>query len=59
MFISKQYLEKAVGYGDVAKTSTGSKQRRDSQKLERKFAALADNEQWLADNYHSMFEQQA
>jgi len=35
----------------LAKTSTGHDQRRDFQKLEQRFAVLADNEQWLADNY--------
>jgi hypothetical protein len=45
MFTSKQYHAKAIEYGDL--TSAGSNQRRDFQKLERRFAALAHNEQWL------------
>ena len=53
MFKPRQYRARAVEYGDLAKTSTDSKQRRDFQKLEHRFAALADNEQWLADNYQS------
>jgi hypothetical protein len=53
MFKPRQYRAKAVEYGDLAKTSTDSKQRRNFQKLEHGFAALADNEQWLADNYQS------
>jgi hypothetical protein len=51
MFKPRQYRARAVEYGDLAKTSTDSKQRRDFQKLEHTFTALADNEQWLADNY--------
>jgi hypothetical protein len=53
MFTSKQYRAKATEYGDLAETSAGSNQRRDFQKLERRFAALAHNEQLLADNYQS------
>ena len=36
--------------GHPATTSIGSEQRREFHKLERRFAVLADNEQWLADN---------
>lgn len=53
MFTSRQYRAKAAEYGDLAKSSTGSKERADLQKLEHSFATLADNEQWLADNYES------
>jgi len=51
MFKHTQYRAKAAEYGDLARTSTGHNQRRDFQKLEQRFAVLADNEQWLADNY--------
>jgi len=51
MFKPTQYRAKATEYGDLAKSSTGSNQSRDFQKLEQKFTVLADNEQWLADNY--------
>jgi hypothetical protein len=53
MFKSTQFRAKAVEYGDLAQTSSDSDQRRAFQKLERKFAGLADNEQWLADNFQS------
>jgi hypothetical protein len=53
MFKPRQYRAKAVEFGDLAKTSTDSKQKCNFQKLEHRFAALADNEQWLADNYQS------
>jgi hypothetical protein len=53
MFKSTQYRVKATEYGDLAKSSTGSNQSRDFQKLEQRFRVLADNEQWLADNYQN------
>ncbi len=51
MFKSTQYRVKATEYGELAKMSASSNQRSGFRKLERRFAGLADNEQWLADNY--------
>ncbi len=51
MFKHTQYRAKASEYGDLARTSSGPEQRRDFQKLEPRFALLADNEQWLANSY--------
>ena len=51
MFTSKQYRAKAVEYGALAQSSLGSSQKRNFQKLERRFALLADNEQSLAEDY--------
>jgi hypothetical protein len=51
MFKPSQYRSKAGEYGDLAKTSAGLAERRSFRKLEQRFAVLADNEQWLADNY--------
>jgi hypothetical protein len=51
MFKPMQYRAKANEYGDLAKTSTGANEKGDFQRLEQRFAGLADNEQWLADNY--------
>jgi hypothetical protein len=53
MFNPAQYRAKANEYGDLADTSTGLVRKRHFTKLEQSFAALADNEQWLADNYES------
>ncbi len=53
MFKPAQYRAKASEYCELANTSTGSEQKRDFQKLEQRFAVLADNEQWLADNYQN------
>lgn len=51
MFRSRQYRAKATEYRDLAKSSIGSNQKRDFQKLELRFAALADNEQSLSEDY--------
>ena len=53
MFQPTQYRAKATEYGDLAKSSADSSQSRDFRKLEQRFTVLADNEQWLADNYQS------
>ena len=50
LFTSKQYLAKAVEYGDLAKTSVGSTKRQEFQELEGRFsvlAVLADNDELL------------
>ena len=51
MFTSEQYRTKATEYGDLLKTANGPNELREFQKLEQSFTTLADNEQWLADNY--------
>jgi hypothetical protein len=53
MFKPAQYRAKAVEYGDLANKSSGLEQRRAFRQLEQRFAVLADNEQWLADNYQN------
>ena len=50
LFTSKQYLAKAVEYGDLAKTSVGSTKRQEFRELEGRFsvlAVLADNDELL------------
>ena len=50
LFTSKQYLAKAVEYGDLAKTSIGSAKRQEFQALEGRYsvlAVLADNDELL------------
>jgi len=51
MFKPTQYRAKATEYGNLAKSSIGSNQAGDFQKLEQRFTVLADNEQLLSDNY--------
>jgi hypothetical protein len=52
MFTPQQYRAKAAEYGDLVKTSTGPNEKREFQELEKSFSVLADNEQWLVDNYN-------
>jgi hypothetical protein len=47
---SEQYRAKAAEYAQLAKTALGPDEVREFQRLERSFSALADNEQWVADN---------
>jgi len=51
MFTPEQFRAKAAEYAKRAKGSDGMKQVREYEALERRFTALADNEQWLTDNY--------
>jgi len=51
MSTSTQYRAKAIEYGELVKTSTGSDEKNKFQALQGSFTELADNEQWLADNY--------
>jgi hypothetical protein len=53
MFKSQHYRAKATEFGELVKTSTGPEESREFQKLERRFASLADNEQILADDHKS------
>ena len=50
LFASKQYLARAVEYGDLAKTSVGSTKSQEFLELEGRFsvlAVLADNDELL------------
>jgi hypothetical protein len=51
MFSPEQYRAKAFEAGELIKTAIGPDQRREFQDLQKSFTVLADNEQWLADNY--------
>lgn len=53
MFKSRRYRAKAAEYGELVKSSTSPKERRDFQQLEQRFASLADNEQELAEDHDS------
>jgi hypothetical protein len=46
-----QYRAKAAQFTELAKAGSAPEEVREFQKLERSFTALADNEQWLADNH--------
>jgi hypothetical protein len=46
-----QYRAKAAEFTKLARAGNAPDEVREFQKLERSFTALADNEQWLADNH--------
>lgn len=50
MFTTPQYRPKAAEYTDLARVASNPAEALEFQTLERSFTALADNEQWLADN---------
>jgi len=51
MFTPEQFRANAAEYAARIKGSTVAHETREFQALEQRFTALADNEQWLADNY--------
>lgn len=51
MFTPEQFRAKAAEYAERVKGSTVEDETLEFQALERRFTALANNEQWLADNY--------
>ena len=51
MFTPEQFRAKAAEYAKRIKGTTCANQTREFQALEQRFTALADGEQWLADNY--------
>jgi len=51
MFTSKQYRAKANEYCELAKRAKHPNQLRELRDLERSFTELADNPQWVIDNY--------
>jgi hypothetical protein len=48
MFNAEQYRAKALEYGNLVETSADADEKREYQKLQQKFAELADNDEWLA-----------
>lgn len=51
MFTPEQFRAKAAEYAERVKGSTLADETREFQALEQRFTTLANNEQWLADNY--------
>jgi hypothetical protein len=51
MFTPKQYRAKAAEYAELVKTASNPNELREYQDLERSFTVLAENEQWMRDNY--------
>ncbi len=57
MFTPEQFRTKAAEYSRLVKTANSPNEVREYQKLERSFAVLADNEQWLMDNQNKTVNQ--
>jgi hypothetical protein len=51
MFTAEQYRAKAVEYAGLREQTDIPREVREFNDLERSFSVLADNEEWLADNY--------
>jgi hypothetical protein len=56
MFTTKQYRAKSKEYGDLIKESDDPSQIRKFQDSKASFASLADNEEWLANNFDKMVQ---
>jgi hypothetical protein len=53
MFTPERYREKASEYGSLVKTVAHPDLKRELQERKKSFIALANNEQWLADNHQN------
>jgi hypothetical protein len=56
MFTAKKYREKSKEYGDLIKGSDDPGQIRKFQDSKDSFSSLADNEEWLANNFDKMVQ---
>ncbi len=56
MFSSKQYRAQAAEYVALGKTADAPNEIREFRDLERRFTALADNEEWLSHNIDKMIQ---
>ncbi len=50
MFTADQYRTKAIEYSNLLKIANSQNEEREFQRLERSFAELADNAQWVTEN---------
>lgn len=56
MFNTKQYRAKAVEYGARSKEATDPSQIREYKESSDSFGSLAENEEWLADNFNKTLQ---
>ena len=56
MFTAKQYREKAAECTESLKQTNVPSEIRELQRSQRSFDALADNEEWLADNFEKTIQ---
>ena len=59
MFTAEQYRTKAAEYAALIKQTEVPSEVREFRDLERSFTQLADNEDWLADNYEKTIHARA
>jgi hypothetical protein len=50
MFTAEQYRAKAVEYANLVRMAIDANEVREFQRLERSFAELANNAQWMIEN---------
>ena len=53
MFTAEQYRAKAIEYSKFARTANGPDELRELERLEGSFAELADNAQWVTENFRT------
>ena len=51
MSTAEQYRAKAIEYSRLGRIANGPDELREFDRLERSFAELADNAQWVIDNH--------
>jgi hypothetical protein len=56
MFTAEQYRIKAIEYRKLLSTANDPDAVREFQRLERIFAKLADNAQWMIDNHAKIIQ---
>jgi rubrerythrin len=56
MFNIKQYRAKAAEYGALSNGGGDPAQMREYKKLSNSFGTLAENEEWLADNFNKTLQ---
>ena len=56
MFNPKQYRAKAAEYGTRSKDATDPSQAREYKESSDSFGSLAENEEWLADNFNKTLQ---
>jgi hypothetical protein len=54
MFTADQYRAKAIEYAQLVRMANNPNDARELRRLERSFAELADNAQWVSDNHQKM-----
>jgi hypothetical protein len=54
MFRSRQYRAKAAEYQESGRNTDESNEKRELKRRGRSFTALAENEEWLQDNFDKM-----